>query len=55
MRDRLTNMCLVRNRADPIGTGEVLLAYFTAFGYTLAYPHVIHPFDDSYTLRLPTE
>jgi uncharacterized RDD family membrane protein YckC len=43
MRDRFTSMCLVRNRADPIGTGEVHLAYFNAFGYTLAYPHVVHP------------
>jgi uncharacterized RDD family membrane protein YckC len=43
MRDRFTSMCLVRNRADPLGTGEVHLAYFNAFGYTLAYPHVVHP------------
>jgi uncharacterized RDD family membrane protein YckC len=43
MRDRFSNMCLVRNDATPIGTGEVHLAYFTAFGYALAYPHVVHP------------
>lgn len=43
MRDRFTYMCVVRNRAMPIGTGEVHLAYFTAVGYTLAYPRVVHP------------
>jgi hypothetical protein len=43
MRDRFTNMCLVNKSAEPIGTGEVHLAYFNAFGYTLAYPHVCHP------------
>ncbi|MEO8498066.1 MAG: RDD family protein [Planctomycetota bacterium] len=43
MRDRFTYMCLVRNGAEPIGTGEVHLAYVNAFGYTLALPHVVHP------------
>ncbi len=43
MRDRYTKMCLVRSCANPIGTGEVHLAYFNAFGYTLMYPHVVHP------------
>ena len=43
MRDRFSNMCLVRNDASPIGAGEVHLAYFTALNYTLAYPRVVHP------------
>lgn len=43
IRDRFTNMCLVKNDAEPIGTGEVHLAYFNAFGYTFAFPHVCHP------------
>ncbi|MFT5528174.1 MAG: putative RDD family membrane protein YckC [Pirellulaceae bacterium] len=42
VRDRYTSMCLVRNDANPIGTGEVHLAYFNAGGYSLAYPHVVH-------------
>jgi hypothetical protein len=43
MRDRFSGMCLVRNDATPIGTGEIHLAYFTALIYTLAYPRVVHP------------
>jgi uncharacterized RDD family membrane protein YckC len=43
MRDRFSNMCLVRSNAEPIGTGEVHLAYLYAFGYSLAYPRVVHP------------
>ena len=43
MRDRFTYMCLVKNDAEPIGTGEVHLAYFNAFGYALTLPHVVHP------------
>lgn len=43
IRDRFSNMCLVKNDAAPIGTGEVHLAYFNAFGYTFTFPHVVHP------------
>ncbi len=43
MRDRFSNMCLIRNNAEPIGTGEIHLAYFNAFGYNLMYPRVVHP------------
>jgi len=43
MRDRYSNMCLVRFTAQPIGTGEIHLAYFNAFGYNLIYPRVVHP------------
>lgn len=47
MRDRYTLMCLVRNNAAPVGTGEIHLAYFNAFGYNLVYPRVVHPKPDS--------
>lgn len=43
MRDRFTNMCLVRNDAQPIGSGEVHLTYLNAFGYSLQYPRVVKP------------
>jgi hypothetical protein len=43
MCDRYCGLCLVRNDAGPIGTGEVHLAYCTAVNYTLAYPRVVHP------------
>lgn len=43
LRDRVTNTCLVKNSATPIGTGEVHMAYYFSFGYTLTYSHVVHP------------
>ena len=43
MRDRFSGMCLVRNNAEPIGTGEVHLAYLNTLGYNFAYPRVVHP------------
>lgn len=43
MRDRFSEICLVRNSAQPAGEGEIHLAYFTAMGYALQYPHVVHP------------
>jgi uncharacterized RDD family membrane protein YckC len=43
LRDRYTYMCLVRNAAEPIGTGEIHLAYFDGFGYNLTFPCVVHP------------
>ena len=43
IRDRFSNMCLVKNDAEPIGKGEIHLAYFNAFGYALTFPHVVHP------------
>ena len=43
IRDRITNTCLVKNDATPIGTGEVHFAYYFSFGYMLAYSHVVHP------------
>jgi uncharacterized RDD family membrane protein YckC len=43
IRDRITNTCLVKNDATPIGTGEVHLAYFFSFCCTLMFSHVVHP------------
>lgn len=43
IRDRLTNTCLVKHDATPVGTGEVHMAYYFSCGYTLAYSHVVHP------------
>lgn len=49
MRDRYSHMCLVRNTAEPLGDGEIHLAYFNAFGYNLMYPRVVHPKTDAQT------
>ena len=43
LRDRITNTCLVKHHATPIGTGEVHTAYYFSCGYTFAYSHVVHP------------
>ena len=43
MRDRFSMMCLVRNGAEPIGEGQIHLAYYTAMGYSLTLPRVVHP------------
>ena len=43
IRDRIANTCLVKNNAMPVGTGEIHLAHYFAFGYLLAYSHVVHP------------
>ena len=43
LRDRYTSMCVVHNDAVPVGTGEIHLTYFTAFGYAYFYPHVVRP------------
>lgn len=43
IRDRITNTCLVKNRAIPIGNGEVHIAYYFVLGYMFTYSHVVHP------------
>lgn len=43
LRDRITNTCLVKQYATPIGTGEVHTAYYFSCGYIFAYSHVVHP------------
>ncbi len=40
LRDRFTNMCLVKNSAQPIGRGEIHLAYINMLGYSFALPRV---------------
>lgn len=42
LRDRITNTCLVKHHATPIGTGEVHTAYYFSCGYMFAYSHVVH-------------
>lgn len=43
LRDRFAGTCVISNDAVPIGEGEIHLAHFNAMGYTLTYPHVVHP------------
>ena len=43
LRDRFVGTCLIKRDATPIGQGEIHLAHFNAMGYTLMYPHVVHP------------
>jgi uncharacterized RDD family membrane protein YckC len=43
LRDRFTGTCVVNNRAEPIGTAEIHLAIYHAFGFALMYPCVMHP------------
>lgn len=40
LRDRFTNMCLVKNSSQPIGRGEIHLAYTNMMGYSFALPRV---------------
>lgn len=42
LRDRFAGTCVIRNGAQPVGTGEVHLTRFNALGYALAYPAVVH-------------
>lgn len=43
LHDRLTGTCLINNKAQPLGEGEIHLAIYTVLGMFLMYPHVIHP------------
>jgi uncharacterized RDD family membrane protein YckC len=43
LRDRYCKTCLVKVNAEPIGTGDVQLTQYFAAGFSLAYPHVLHP------------
>ena len=47
LRDRFSFMCLVKERAEPIGTVPVHLTYFNALGYTFIYPRVVHSRTDT--------
>ena len=42
IRDRIASTCLVKNRATPVGTGEVHMAYYFVLGYMFTYSHVVH-------------
>jgi uncharacterized RDD family membrane protein YckC len=42
LRDRFAGTCVVANRAEPLGRGEIHLAYFNAGGFAISYPHVTH-------------
>ncbi len=42
IRDRFAGTCVIRNGAEPVGRGEIHMAYFTAGGFSLFYPHVTH-------------
>lgn len=56
LRDRFTGTCVVNNRAEPIGTGEIHFAYYNAFGFALMYPCVMHPkIPKSQPLTEPTQ
>lgn len=41
LRDRFAGTCVVKNRAEPIGTAEIHLTYYYAFGFALMYPRVM--------------
>ena len=43
LRDRFAGTLVVREHAEPIGVGEIQSAYYTAFGFSLTYPHVVGP------------
>jgi len=40
LRDRFAGTCVVRNQSQPVGRGEIHLAYYDAFGFNLMYPRV---------------
>ena len=42
LRDRYAGTCVIREGAVPLGTGEIHLTRFSALGYALAYPVVVH-------------
>jgi len=43
LRDRFAGTCVVKNNAEPIGTGDIHLCYYTAMAMSLMYPAVIRP------------
>ncbi|MEO1296307.1 MAG: RDD family protein [Cyanobacteria bacterium J06636_16] len=43
LSDRFAGTYLVNNRARPMGTAEIHLAYYYAFGLALMYSRVMHP------------
>lgn len=43
LRDRFAGTCVVRKRAKPIGTAEIHLIHYYAFGFALMFPRVMRP------------
>ncbi len=43
LRDRFAGTCVVNNHAEPIGTAEIHLTHYNAFGFALMYPRVMRP------------
>ncbi|MFK7778755.1 MAG: RDD family protein [Gimesia sp.] len=41
MRDRFAGTCVVKNNAEPMGTAEIHMTYYSAVGYNLMYPRVM--------------
>ena len=45
LRDRIAGTCVVNTQAEPIGTAEIQLKYYYAFGLALMYSRVMRPQD----------
>jgi uncharacterized RDD family membrane protein YckC len=43
LRDRFTSVCVVRNRAEPLGEAAIHMAYYTVMGYCIILPRVQRP------------
>ncbi|NEQ52646.1 MAG: RDD family protein [Leptolyngbya sp. SIO3F4] len=43
LRDRFAGTCVVNSQADPVGTAEIQLKYYYAFGFALMYSRVMRP------------
>ncbi len=43
LRDRYAGTCVIKNGAEPMGTGEIHLTHYNANGLTLTYPRVSRP------------
>jgi uncharacterized RDD family membrane protein YckC len=53
LRDRFAGTCVVKRRAESMGTAEIHLMRYYAFGFALMYPRVMRPRDAE--LQTPTE
>ena len=43
LRDRFAGTCVFNNQAEPIGTAEIHLTHYNAFGFALIYSRVMRP------------
>ena len=56
LRDRFAGTCVVKNNAEPMGTAEIHMTYYSALGYNLMYPRVMRlEGDDSKTKPVECE